>query len=75
MTASALLRHGRDHAGTLLTGLVEWMEAKEFASVDDFRGLMSVEREPDPETRRRAGYVGMLEAARQTLHRLNARFG
>jgi dihydroorotate dehydrogenase (fumarate) len=67
MTASALLRHGRDHAGTLLAGLVEWMEAKEFASVDDFRGLMSVEREPDPAARRRAGYVGMLEAARQNF--------
>ena len=67
MTASALLRHGRDHAGTLLNGLVEWMDAKQFSSLDDFRGLMSVEREPDPETRRRAGYVGMLEAARQNF--------
>jgi dihydroorotate dehydrogenase (fumarate) len=67
MTASSLLRHGRDHAGSLLSGLAEWMEAKEFTSLDDCRGLMSVEREPDPETRRRAGYVGMLEAARQTF--------
>jgi len=67
MTASALLRHGRDHAGTLLGELAEWMEAKEFTSLDDVRGLMSVEREPDPETRRRAGYVGMLEAAKQTF--------
>ncbi|HEY7259200.1 MAG TPA: dihydroorotate dehydrogenase-like protein [Gaiellales bacterium] len=68
MSASALLRHGRDHAGALLGGLVEWMEAKEFTSLDDLRGLMSVEREPDPETRRRAGYVGMLEAAKQTFN-------
>lgn len=68
MTASSLLRHGRDHAGALLAGLVEWMEAKEFTSLDDVRGLMSVEREPDPETRRRAGYVGMLEAAKQTFN-------
>jgi len=43
------------------------MQAKELASLDDVRGLMSVEREPDPETRRRAGYVGMLEAAKQTF--------
>jgi hypothetical protein len=29
---------------------------------------MSVEHEADPETRRRAGYVGMLEAAKQTFN-------
>jgi dihydroorotate dehydrogenase (fumarate) len=67
MTASALLRHGRDYAGALLGGLAEWMEAKEFTSLDDVRGLMCVAREPNPETRRRAGYVGMLEAAKQTF--------
>jgi dihydroorotate dehydrogenase (fumarate) len=67
MTASSLLRHGRDHAGALLSGLVEWMEAKEFSSLEECRGLMSVEREPDEEARRRAGYVGMLEAARQNF--------
>jgi dihydroorotate dehydrogenase (fumarate) len=68
MTASALLRHGPDHATELLRGLGEWMEAKEFSSLEDVRGLMSVEREPDPEARRRAGYVGMLEAAKQTFN-------
>lgn len=67
MTASSLLRHGRDHAGALVNGLVEWMEAKEFTSLEEFRGLMSVEREPDAEARKRAGYVGMLEAARQNF--------
>ena len=70
MTASALLRHGRDHAGALLGGLVEWMDAKGFASLEDVRGLMSVAREADPETRQRAGYVGMLEAAKQTFNTL-----
>ena len=70
MTASALLRHGRDHAGVLLGGLVEWMDAKGFASLEDVRGLMSVAREADPETRQRAGYVGMLEAAKQTFNTL-----
>ena len=39
MTASALLRHGRDHTGVLLDGLVQWMGAKGFASLDDVRGL------------------------------------
>ena len=52
----------------LLGGLVEWMDAKGFASLEDVRGLMSVAREADPETRQRAGYVGMLEAAKQTFN-------
>jgi dihydroorotate dehydrogenase (fumarate) len=68
MSASALLRHGRDHAGALLHGLVQWMDAKGFSSLEDVRGLMSVAREADPETRQRAGYVGMLEAAKRTFN-------
>ena len=48
----------------------EWMDAKGFASLEDVRGLISVAREADPETRQRAGYVGMLEAAKQTFNTL-----
>ena len=66
MTTSALLRHGTRHATALRDGLVTWMRAKGFTSLDDVRGLMSVAREADPELRQRAGYVGMLEAAGQT---------
>ncbi|HEV8154845.1 MAG TPA: dihydroorotate dehydrogenase-like protein [Gaiellales bacterium] len=67
MTASALLRHGRGHARTLVDGLQEWAGAKGFSSLDDLRGLLSLAREADPEARQRAGYVGVLEAARQTF--------
>ncbi len=67
MTASALLRHGREHARLLLAGLGEWMDSKGFTSLDEVRGLMSVAREADAEARQRAGYVGVLEAARQTF--------
>jgi dihydroorotate dehydrogenase (fumarate) len=66
MTTSALLRHGPDHAQALLAGLSEWMQAKGFNSVDQVRGLLSVAREADAESLERAGYLGMLEAARQT---------
>ena len=34
MTASALLRHGPEHATVLLDGLTEWMERKGFTGVD-----------------------------------------
>ena len=66
MTTSALLRHGPDYATELLGGLTRWLESKGFASVDEARGLLSVSREADAETLERAGYLGMLAAARQT---------
>ena len=66
MTTSSLLRHGPDHAGTLIEGLSTWLAAKGFASVDEARGLLSVAREANPEALQRAGYLGILGAARQT---------
>ena len=39
MTASALLRHGPEHAAVLLDGLSDWMPRKGFAAVDEFRGM------------------------------------
>jgi dihydroorotate dehydrogenase (fumarate) len=66
MTTSALLRHGPDHAQSLLAGLVEWMQSKRLDSVEEARGLLSVSREADPESLERAGYLGMLKAAGQT---------
>ena len=42
MTASALLRHGPEHAIVLLDGLCAWMKRKGFKTVDDLRGMLSV---------------------------------
>jgi len=64
MTASALLRHGVGHVGTLLAGLHEWMTWKGFDSVDSVRGLLSVPADTDPVAYARAGYVSVLEAAK-----------
>jgi dihydroorotate dehydrogenase (fumarate) len=63
MTASALLRHGPEHAGVLLDGLTAWMTRKGFASVEDFRGLLAVPAETDESDYERAGYVSALRAA------------
>ena len=63
MTASALLRHGPEHATTLLDGLSDWMKRKGFASVDDLRGLLSVPLDTDEAAYERAGYVTALRAA------------
>jgi dihydroorotate dehydrogenase (fumarate) len=64
MTASALLRHGVGHIGTLLAGLHEWMTWKEFDSVDSVRGMLSVPPDTDPAAYARAGYVSVLDAAK-----------
>jgi len=65
MTASALLRHGAQHAGVLLDGLSAWMTRKGFATVADARGLLSVPAETDQSAFERAAYVSALQAANQ----------
>ena len=63
MTASALLRHGPEHAGVLLDGLSEWMTRKGFATLDQYRGLLSVPTGTDEEAHERLGYVSAMRAA------------
>ena len=63
MTASALLRHGPEHAAVLLDGLAAWMARKGFASVDELRGLLAVPPDADQAGYERAGYVRALQAA------------
>jgi dihydroorotate dehydrogenase (fumarate) len=63
MTASALLRHGPEHATVLLDGLAAWMERKEFDAVDDFRGMLSTPSDTDSAQYERSGYVSGLRAA------------
>ena len=63
MTASALLRHGPEHATVLLDGLSAWMARKGFQSVDELRGMLSVPPDADAAEYERAGYVTGLRAA------------
>jgi dihydroorotate dehydrogenase (fumarate) len=63
MTASALLRHGPEYATVLLDGLSAWMERKEFGSVDELRGMLSVPPGADAAAYERTGYVTALRAA------------
>jgi dihydroorotate dehydrogenase (fumarate) len=68
MTASALLRHGPEHARVLLDGLAAWMDRKGFASLADLRGLLHAPAGPDGGYQR-AGYV---TAVREVAHRYGA---
>lgn len=64
MTASALLRHGPEHAAVLLDGLSEWMDRKGYTSVSELRGLLSVaESTTDQAGYERTGYVRAMRAA------------
>lgn len=61
MSTSALLRHGPEHAATLLDGLVDWGERKGFASVTEFRGMLSATSGHAVGTRE--GYLTAVEQA------------
>ena len=61
MTTSALLRHGVDHVAVLLAGLTSWLRAREFASVNQMRGIMSQQRMQDPQAFERANYIKILQ--------------
>jgi dihydroorotate dehydrogenase (fumarate) len=63
MTASALLRHGPEHARVLLDDLSDWMARKGFAAVDELRGLLAVPSVPDETGYERASYVSALRNA------------
>ena len=63
MTASALLRHGPEHATVLVDGLAEWMGRKGFTSVGELRGLLAVPADAEGAAYERAGYVGALREA------------
>jgi dihydroorotate dehydrogenase (fumarate) len=68
MTASALLRHGPEHATALLDGLSKWMTRKGLRSVNELRGMLSVPTGADGAAYERAGYVTAMRAANKGTH-------
>jgi dihydroorotate dehydrogenase (fumarate) len=68
MTASALLRHGPEHATVLLDGLTEWMSRKRFDAVDEVRGMLAVPVGADEAAYERAGYVDALREANSSAY-------
>jgi dihydroorotate dehydrogenase (fumarate) len=68
MTATALLRHGPEHATALLDGLADWMARKGFAAVDELRGMLAVPADTDQALYEPAGYVGALREANSGIY-------
>jgi dihydroorotate dehydrogenase (fumarate) len=60
MVASALLRNGPGLARELVTGISDWMEEREYASVEQMKGSMSQLNCPDPTAYERANYMKAL---------------
>jgi dihydroorotate dehydrogenase (fumarate) len=53
---SALLRHGPNHLRTVRTDIESWMQQREWSSLTEMRGNMSLERIPDPAAYERANF-------------------
>ena len=62
---SALLAHGPEHLLVLREGLEHWMEEREYASIAQLRGSMSLARCPDPRAFERGGYMRVLQTWRR----------
>ncbi len=62
MMCSALLRNGISHRGEVESGLVRYMEAKEYDSVGQMKGVMSQAHCPEPAAFERANYMKALNA-------------
>ncbi|MBP8805557.1 MAG: dihydroorotate dehydrogenase-like protein [Kofleriaceae bacterium] len=57
---SALLHHGVEHLATVKGELARWLEDREYESLDQAKGSMSLARSPRPEAYERANYIRVL---------------
>lgn len=60
MMASALLRNGPGHVGTMLAEMQEWLDGHEYESIEQMKGSMSIGSSPNPDAFVRANYMKML---------------
>lgn len=58
--ASALVKHGIPHLGTVLAGIEDWLDRRGAGSVDAIRGALSQRNVQDPGAYERAQYVHLI---------------
>ncbi len=58
---SALLQRGPAHLTVLRDGISSWMEAHEYASIEQMRGSLSHQNSPNPQALERANYMRILQ--------------
>lgn len=59
---SVLLRHGPGVLGTLMQGLVNWMNLHGYTTIDQFRGLLNLRGSRDASAYERANYIRTLQS-------------
>lgn len=57
---SALLRNGESHISSVLSNLVTWMEEKEYVSIEQMKGSISLNNTSNPAAYQRANYMRIL---------------
>lgn len=62
---SALLRHGPSFVTTMRRGLEDWLERQRAGSLDEIKGIVSLERKRDPGAFERAHYIRTLHSWRR----------
>jgi dihydroorotate dehydrogenase (fumarate) len=62
MMTSALLKHGIAHLARVRTGMLDWMEAHEYASIAEMQGSMSYRSVVEPAAFERANYMKVLSS-------------
>lgn len=67
MLCSTLLRNGAGHLRYIEKGLAEWMEKREYDSVNQMKGSMSQLRCPDPSAFERAQYMRAVKGVEHVL--------
>jgi dihydroorotate dehydrogenase (fumarate) len=60
--ASCLLQHGPDRLTQILAGMQNWMEEREYQSVDQLKGSMSQKNLSNPSAMARASYLRVLDS-------------
>jgi dihydroorotate dehydrogenase (fumarate) len=67
MLCSTLLRNGVSHLRYIEDGLVDWMDRREYESVEQMKGSMSQLRCPDPSAFERAQYMKAVKGVQHVL--------
>jgi dihydroorotate dehydrogenase (fumarate) len=64
---STLYKHKPEHIATMLTEMEEWMTAKKYSSLSDFKGKLSKKELKDPFVYKRGQYIDLLLGSDQLM--------
>lgn len=64
---SAVIQNGPGHISDVLQHMTEWMQEKNYESVEQFKGILSYANTQDPAAYERANYVDVLESYKSSF--------